>query len=227
MKKQIVIFCISIIVITMFFQTCFASGNYVVPKYSREYKFPDIYKYEISRNGERILVEHYATREITQATNINVISGYPDGTFRPDNEISREEFIKMLMVLATNKTFDFESVDSNYTSWAGSYVTIAEMQGVIEKGAYTDETLKEPITRLEMVLMLSKTQIKMKGIPQNQIGSLVYTDIKSLTDEEKDLLLHAVKYDLLNGMKDGTNKKFEPDKKLTRGEAAAALMRIY
>ena len=101
------------------------------------------------------------------------------------------------------------------------------MQGVIDKGAYTDEKLKKPLTRLEMVLMLSKTQIKMKGIPQNQIGSLVYTDISKLTDDEKDLLLHAVKYDLLEGMRDGTNKKFEPNKNLTRGEAAAALMRIY
>lgn len=227
MKKQIVTFCIAIIITTMFFQTCFASGNYVVPKYSREYKFPDIYKYEIQRNGETILVEHYATREITQATNINVISGYPDGTFRPDEEISREEFIKMLMVLATNRTFDFESVETSYKSWAGAYVTIAEMQGVIEKGAYNDENLKKPITRLEMVLMLSKTQIKMKGIPQNQIGSLVYTDIKNLTEDEKDLLLHAAKYDLLKGMKDGLNTKFEPNKNLTRGEAAAALMRIY
>ena len=133
----------------------------------------------------------------------------------------------MLMVLATNRTFDFASVDTNYKSWAGAYVTIAEMQGVIEKGIYTDETLKEPITRLEMVLMLSKTQIRMKSIPQNQIGKLVYTDIKNLTDDEKDLLLHAVKYDLLEGMKDGTSKLFEPNKNLTRGEAAAALMRIY
>ena len=101
------------------------------------------------------------------------------------------------------------------------------MQGVIDVGAYTDETLKQPITRLEMVLMLSKTQIKMKGIPQNQLGSLVYTDINTLTEDEKDLLLHAVKYDLLEGMSDGTSKLFEPNKNLTRGEAAAALMRIY
>lgn len=226
MKKRMLALSMIVLITSMFFQTCFAS-NYKVPTVTREYKFPDIYKWEKQRNGKDILVEHYAVREITQATNIKVISGYPDGTFRPDEDISREEFIKMLMVLATNRTFDFESVDSNYTSWAGPYVTIAEMQGVIDKGAYTNETLKKPITRLEMVLMLSKTQIKMKGIPQNQIGSLVYTDISKLTDDEKDLLLHAVKYDLLEGMRDGTNKKFEPNKNLTRGEAAAALMRIY
>lgn len=220
MKKQIIILSILTMIIT-FFQICFA----------KEYKFPDIYWTERDNRGREYIVEHFAVREITQATNINVINGYeePDGTFtfRPNNNISREEFIKMLMVLATNRTFDFASVDTKYTSWAGTYVTIAEMQGVIQPGIYTDETLKDPITRLEMVLMLSKTQILMKGIPQNQLGSLVYTDINNLTEEEKDLILHAVKYDLLEGMKDGTSKLFEPNKNLTRGEAAAALMRIY
>lgn len=213
MKKHLVVLCVIELILITFFQVCFA--------------FPDLYMVKKDKYGREETVPHYAIREITQATNIKVISGYPDGTFRPNEEISREEFIKMLMVLATNRTFDFASVESNYNSWAGSYVTIAEMQGVIEKGIYTEEALKKPITRLEMVLMLSKTQIRMKGIPQNQIGSLVYTDINNLTDEEKDLLLHAVKYDLLEGMKDGTNKLFEPNKNLTRGEAAAALMRIY
>lgn len=217
MKKQIITLSIILIMIITFFQICFA----------KEYKFPDLKWTERDNRGREHIVEHFAVREITQATNISVISGYPDGTFKPNNTISREEFIKMLLVLATNRTFDFASVDTNYTSWAGPYVTIAEMQGVIEPGVYTDETLKNPITRLEMVLMLSKTQILMKGIPQNQLGSLVYTDINYLTEEEKDLILHAVKYDLLEGMKDGTSKLFEPNKNLTRGEAAAALMRIY
>ena len=219
MKKQSIIIALSI-VLTMFisfFQICVA----------KEYKFPDLKWTERTSSGKEYIVEHYAVREITQATNIEVINGYPDGTFRPNESISREEFIKMLMVLATNRSFDFASVDTNYTSWAGPYVTIAEMQGVIEPGTYNDKNLKDPITRLEMVFMLSKTQILMKGIPQNQLGSLVYTDINFLTEEEKDLILHAVKYDLLEGMKDGTSKLFQPTNKLTRGEAAAALMRIY
>ncbi len=196
--------------------------------YSSQYVFPDIAWYEMDNFGN--MVEHkYYVREITQAYNIGFIDGYEDGTFKPLNSISREEFVKMLMVLATNWTFDFAGVDTKYpaTWWAGPYVTIAEMQGVVDKGKWTQEEWKKPITRLEMVLMLAKTQIYMKGIPQNQEGQLKYKDIKGLTQEEKDLLLHAVKYDLLEGMKDGTSAYFEPKALLTRGEAAAALMRVY
>ncbi len=75
--------------------------------------------------------------------------------------------------------------------------------------------------------MLAKVQIKMKGIAQSQLGRLIYTDIDALTEEEKGLLLHAASYDLLEGMKDGSMKEFEPNKNITRAETARALVRIY
>ena len=92
------------------------------------------------------------------------------------------------MGLATNRTFNFSAIPTTYTNWAGKFVTLAEMQGVIEKGEYTDEELDGYITRLEVVCMLAKVQIKMKGIAQSQLGRLIYTDIDELTEEEKELL---------------------------------------
>ena len=190
--------------------------------------FPDlitvVYNKTLRKDEEII---HEARREILIAARVGFINGYEDGTFKPDNNVTRAEFIKMLMGLSTNRTFNFEAIPTTYYNWAGKFVTLAEMQGVIEKGKYTDETLDEPITRLEMVCMLSKVQIKMKGIQQSQLGRLVYTDISGLTEEEKGLLLHAASYDLLEGMKESKISKFEPDKNITRAEAARALVRIY
>ena len=217
MKKRLIMISFMMIIITSFFSFVHAE----------ETVFPDLVTIKYDINGSQRRIKIYGFREITQAYKMGFIDGYPDGTFRPNNSISREEFIKILMMLATNWTFDFKSVDTKYQRWSGAYVTVAEMQGVIEKDKYTEEDLQKPITRLEAVLMLAKTQIRMKSIPQNQMGSLVYTDIKNLTDDEKALVLHAAKYDLLQGMRDGTNKLFEPNKSLTRAEAAYALMRVY
>lgn len=217
MKKCLRIALVSLIVVMTAVVACYAT----------DYKYPDLTWITKDKSGKEVVNVHFATREITQATNINVMEGYPDGTFRPDDPVKRSEFIKMLIGLATNRTFDFGNIDSKYNTWYGPYVTVAEMQGVIEKDQYTQRELEEPITRLEMILMLAKTQINMKGIPQNQLGKLVYTDIDGLTQDEKDLVLHAAQYDLLEGMKDGSIKLLEPNKNLTRGEAAAALMRIY
>lgn len=172
-------------------------------------------------------VPHEAKREILMAARVGFLEGYEDGTFKPDDPITRAEFIKMLMSLVTNRTFNFESVPTTYYNWAGKYITLAEMQGVIEKDVYTEEQLEQPINRLEVVCMLAKAQIKMKGIQQSQLGHLIYTDIDGLTEEEKGLLLHAASFDLLEGMKDGSMTKFEPTKNITRAETARALVRIY
>lgn len=204
-----------------------ATYMFSATSYAATYKYPDLTWMERKSNGEMVERVHYAAREITQASDIGVLEGYPDGNFRPNDTIKRSEFIKSLICLATNRSFDFSSVKSQYKEWYAPYVTVAEMQRIIDKNQYTLEELEEPITRLETILMLSKTQIKMKGIPQTQIGKLSYTDIDNLTQDEKDLILHAAQYDLLEGMKDGSAKLLEPNKNLTRGEAAAALMRIY
>ena len=223
MKKRVCSLLMLFVILTSFISCCYASAT----TGTIELLFPDL-AYEVKdRNGKVQVKYHYAVREVHQATRIGFIQGYDDGTFRPFDSIKRSEFVKMLIVLATNRNFDFSSVESNYQTWWGGYISVAEMQGIIDKNQFTLKEWEEPITRLEAVVMLSKTQIKMKGIPQNQIGRLIYKDIGSLTDDEKALLLHAVKYDLLEGMKDGSVELFEPNKNFTRGEAAAALMRIY
>lgn len=190
--------------------------------------FPDL-ETKVYNNvtKEYDIVEHEAKREILIAARIGFIEGYEDGTFKPDNPITRAEFIKMLMGLSTNRTFNFSAIPTTYQNWAGKYVTLAEMQGIIEKGEYSEEELDEPITRLEVVCMLARVQIEMKGIAQYQLGRLIYTDIDALTEEEKGLLLHAASYDLLEGMKDGNITEFEPDKNITRAETARALVRVY
>lgn len=195
---------------------------------NKDIDFPDLVTevYD-ERNREYYYVDHEQKREILMAARVGFISGYEDGTFKPDNSITRAEFIKMLMEISTNRTFNIATIPTNYSNWAGRYISLAEIQGIIEKAEYTEEELEEPITRIEVVCMLAKVQIKMKGITQKFAGHLIYDDIDGLTDEEKELLLHAASYDLLEGMKDGSMTSFEPDKNITRAEAAAALIRIY
>ena len=197
-------------------------------KVNKNVDFPDLQKEVYDKQTRKTIIEYNPyRREILIAARVGFIEGYPDGEFKPDDNITRAEFIKMLMGLATNRTFDFDSVTTTYSNWAGKFVTLAEMQGIIEKGRYTEKELEEPITRLEVVCMLARVQIKMKNIPQSQLGHLIYTDIDDLTKEEESLLLHAASFDLLEGMKDGSVDKFEPNKNITRAEIARALVRIY
>ena len=65
----------------------------------------------------------------------------------------------------------------------------------------------------------------MKGISKYRDDKSLYTDIDSLTNEEKDLLIHAARYELIEGML--STKEIKPHEELTRAEAAVALMRVY
>ncbi len=229
--RKLVFILASVLIICLSVGTCtIAETNYS----EGDLPYDDLIWYTKDRMGRPVKNVHTAIREIIQASKIGILVGYPAEDdeqgrklFKPNEPIKRSEFIKSLIVLATNRTFDFNNINSRYSEWYGPYVTIAEMQGIIDKGQYSKEELDEPITRIEMIFMLAKTQINMKGIEQFQLGKISYTDIDYLTKDEKDLVLHAAQYDLLEGMKEGVNSSLEPNKQLTRGEAAVAFMRIY
>lgn len=223
MKKAIILILITIIL----------STNAIA--LAIEYPFPDleIQKFDKYGNpvrdrytGELVFEPHYALNEITKLTKIGMVNGYPDGKFYPEETMTKAEYIKMVIVLATNRTFEFNNIPVNIQHWAAPYVYVAEMQGVINKGQYDVEALNKPITRIEMACILSNVQIRMKDVPQNRQGQLQYTDIDNLTQDEKDLLLHAAKYTLLSDdMLESS--KFEPNKNITRAEAAVSMIRIY
>ena len=181
--------------------------------------------------GKAYYYYHKATNEIIKASTIGLINGYDDGTFKPDSTITKGEFINLAIALSTNINFDFTEIPTNIDHWAAPYVAMAEMQKVVEVGQYNDFNLNEPITRLEMICILSKIQINMKGVSQYRDAELPpYTDIENLTEEEKGLLLHAARYELISGMfkanSDGTYT-IRPYDNLTRADATVAIMRIY
>ena len=187
-------------------------------------------KYDKQTN-QQYFKYHIAVNEIIKATSIGLINGYEDGTFRPEETITRAEFIKLAIVLSTNRNFDFSAIPTSIKHWAAPYVAVAEMQKVVNIGDYNDYNLDEPITRIEMICILSKIQINMKGVSQYRDAELPnYTDIEILTEEEKELLLHAARYELISGMFDkdeNGNYAIRPTENLKRGDAAIAIMRIY
>lgn len=181
--------------------------------------------------GKELYKYHKATNEILKAFAIGLIDGYSDGTFRPNESITKGEFIKLAISLAMNRNFDFTAIPTTLNHWAAPYIAVAEMQNVVKVGEYNDNNLDEPITRIEMICILSKIQINMKGVYQYRDAELpAYVDIDTLTEEEKELLLHAAKYELISEMYTKNENgvyAIRPYDNLTRGDAAMAIMRIY
>ena len=147
-----------------------------------------------------------------------IINGYPDGTFRPDGEITRAEFAKMMSfavsVTAVSVTEDAKDVsfsDVQEGAWYYDAVMRLASEGYIN--GYPDGTFKPDakITRAEMSAIIS-----------NICGDLKVAAQKSFNDVTSDQWFYDEVMNLANagyleGYPDGT---FKPDNNATRAEAS-------
>ncbi len=209
------------------------------------YKNVNNKEYRTTKEGEPLYCYHRYLNEILKATTITIdkhgkklVEGYEDGSFKPDGNITRAEFIKMAISMSNNRSFDYtifpnpDPADGINNHWAAPYVVVAEMQDVIDVGDINYVNIDEPISRMEVIKIISKIQINMKDIPQFRDGFLPnYIDTSLLKAEEKELLLHATKYDLIEGLsKIKEGETWNPDilqQPITRAEAVRALLRVY
>lgn len=70
---------------------------------------------------------------VIMLTDLGVLSGYEDGTFRPNNTMSRSEIAKVMAVLSTDtmSTSDGLSFLDTQNSWAKDYIEYCAQEGII------------------------------------------------------------------------------------------------
>ncbi len=83
------------------------------------------------------------------------INGYEDGTFKPENPITRAEFITLI---AKGKIIQSENLQFSdiFNHWAAGYINAMALKGMVS--GYSDGTFRpdEPVTRAEAVTMMNK-----------------------------------------------------------------------
>ena len=72
-----------------------------------------------------VATEHWAKEYIDKLTSSKVINGYPDGTFRPSDTLTKGAFLK-LIVTASLPEVDFSYGPKDFDHWAAIYVKVAE-----------------------------------------------------------------------------------------------------
>lgn len=172
--------------------------------------------------GYNDITKHWARDDIMGLSLIGIMKGYPDGTFRPDNPISKAEFAALLerailyvekTSLPVNKQSSF--LDVRLNTWYYSSINSLEKRGNISVKYYPSKILNPSILipRQEMAWWLSNevenTNKKFSFIDSNQIQ--FYDDVQKV-----------VAANLLKGYPD---KSFRPNGATTRAEAASIIVR--
>jgi hypothetical protein len=179
------------------------------------------------RGFHDLAASHPACRSLLRLEESGAIGGYPDGSFQPDQQVTRAEFAKMLVKAlkrdtAAEHNLPFSDVKGHWAAEQGY------LQGAVYAGAingYADGTLRpdNPVTRAEAVKMVvSLLQLK------SDQGRSPYKDIEdSGTDTWYRQPILAAMYHSVIGPESPTRlwnaSTFEPDKPATRAEAAMLL----
>ena len=151
---------------------------------------------------------------------ISYIKGYPDGTFRPQANVTRAEAAQMFATLlngganfGTSSATRFSDASDDWFSKAVNYVVA---KGLIS--GYPDGTFKpnESITRAEFAQMIS-------GYVKNEKKST--TDFQDVKDHwAKDAIDKLYGNKNVSGYPDGS---FKPNAKITRAEAVTILNSVF
>jgi len=167
---------------------------------------------------------HWAFKVITELGEKGIITGYPDGSFKPDSSITRAEFIAIL-----GRALGWEEKPGNpafsdaaeIPDWARGYILTAVDKGVI--GGYEDKTFRanQPITRLEIVIIIVRAIGLGDGATKS--GTLSFSDAAEIPDWAANDIAIAVNQGIATGR---PGNIFGPNDNATRAEAASLIARM-
>ena len=164
---------------------------------------------------------HWAENTIIDFIDKGYINGYSDGTFRPNNSITRAEFVKIV-----NNMFGYTSVgsvpfnDVISGAWYYNDVAIAVKAGYINGKNATTFAPNDPITRQEVAKILTTI---MNNSDTNHDKLNTFKDGNNTADWAKSYVEGAIEAGYLNGDTEGN---LNPTSNITRAEAVTMLSRV-
>ena len=165
---------------------------------------------------------HWAKDDIEEWSGKGLISGYEDGTFRPDDKITRAEFVKLINnVISIKMEESISFVDVEERDWYFRDLRKAIYGEYI--AGYEDNTFRanELITRQEAAVIL-KNLVQLEEIEGDVLGKFV--DTNNTPDWSKAALILAVQKGYLTGYTDGTLKA---SNYITRAESVKVLDNLF
>lgn len=162
----------------------------------------------------------WAAEAINALAAKGVVSGRGNNMFAPKDNITREEFVKMCVVLfkiPTGNDISLNFADVNSESWYYPYIKTAYGAGVVNGTSETSFGVGSYITRQDAAVIINNCMEKFNLKPGE---AETFADWESISDYAKDAVMNMRKLNIISGYEDGS---FLPKNNITRAEAAKML----
>ncbi|MDF9409008.1 DUF1533 domain-containing protein [Pelotomaculum isophthalicicum JI] len=159
---------------------------------------------------------HWAEAAIEKLVAMGAVSGYPDGTFQPDNTITRAEFATVLVKAFKLEGKGGQTFADTAGHWAADAVAAAACHGIVR--GYDTNTFApdDLITREQMAAMVVKA-----ARPAPAAGGLQFSDGGSISGWAREAVVTATGNGIIKGYEDRT---FRPQDNATRAEAVTVIV---
>lgn len=174
---------------------------------------------------------HWAYQSIKFLTEVGVVVGYPDGTYKPDIPVTRAEFasmaIKALGQEDANVTQDIHFSDVQPDFWAYNIIKKAVYFDLIPDAKDTDFRPYDSVTRAEAIT-IAVNALTTSQISEQRAQDIIAKSYEDYTQMPAWFLISAAKAQLLDLVivMPGNEGKLESDRPANRAEIAALLYKM-
>lgn len=174
---------------------------------------------------------HWAYQSIKFLTEVGVVVGYPDGTYKPDIPVTRAEFasmaIKALGQEDANVTQDIHFSDVKPDFWAYNIIKKAVYFDLIPDAKDTDFRPYDSVTRAEAIT-IAVNALTTSQISEQRAQDIIAKSYEDYTQMPAWFLISAAKAQLLDLVivMPGNEGKLESDRPANRAEIAALLYKM-
>lgn len=170
----------------------------------------------------RDVIGHWAEKEILFLAEQGWISGYLDGTFKPNKPVTRAQAAKIISnflgLTPTNEKISFSDVDQNY--WAVDVINLVAQHKImngIGDGRFAPYAM---VTRAQIAQIIYNAGLYSQS-NNNQMNSFIDVD----SNHWAYAAIETMKQEgILNGYSDG---RFGPNDSTSRAQLAAIIYRLY
>jgi len=167
----------------------------------------------------------WAKEFIEEAAAKGILAGKSEGVYAPDENITRAEFVTLLIntlnLELVDKINTFDDIKSS--EWYYEYVISADYYGLISGGEENKFLPEETITRQDIVVMVGKALEKF-NIPEIEEVEYNFVDEDEIDEYAVPYLEKCLNQNLVSGYEDGT---FRPEAYAKRAEAAVIINKLF